>query len=225
MKKIILLIIAPFAFLSALSAQITQEEADRIILKRISQEAQSYTVYAKEDVQTGMTISAFDEELIELDYVCRVYYVRYIDIASGRYLIVKESDGNLLEINAKNDAGPSDLAEWRVVPERTICNVKNPLTDLSWLREYCKSLNETQNFSSVRIDLYKVIGKDEYVFKISIAYSEFDNSPCSYSIEWRNCISELIFCVFSCVTPMPGLVEEFMKDKEFVAELFHFVKQ
>jgi len=30
-------------------------------------------------------------------------------------LIVNESNGNLLEINAKNDAGPEDFWEWRII--------------------------------------------------------------------------------------------------------------
>ncbi|MCL1943077.1 MAG: hypothetical protein FWF54_05960, partial [Candidatus Azobacteroides sp.] len=114
--KIILLIIAPFAFLSALSAQITRNEADEIVSERMSREVQPYTVYAGENVQTeGVTVTTSGGETLELDYPCRVYYIRYTDTASGRYLIVKESDGNLLEINAKDDAWPSDLAEWKIL--------------------------------------------------------------------------------------------------------------
>ena len=108
MKKILLLIAAPFAFLFALSAQTTQEEADAIVLKRLSQETLPYIVSAKEDVQTSMTVSTANGETLELDYKCWVYYVSYIDF--GRYLIVNESNGNLLEVNAKDDKG---LATWK----------------------------------------------------------------------------------------------------------------
>ena len=121
MKKILLLIIAPFAFLSALSAQITREEADGIVSERMSRETPPYTVYAKAEVQElGITVTTSAGEMIELDYDCWVYYVQYPgqsdeNPVSSRYLIVKRSDGNLLEINAKHDVGPNDLAEWREV--------------------------------------------------------------------------------------------------------------
>ena len=127
MKKIFLLIIASFAFLSAFSVLpplITQEEADNIVLQRLSQETLNYFIYAKEGVQTEMIITTgaigSDEEL-ELDYPCWVYYARYpitcygMHCFFGRYLIVNASNGNLLEVNKNMDAGPSDLAEWREI--------------------------------------------------------------------------------------------------------------
>jgi hypothetical protein len=102
------------AWAASLPAQITQEQADNIVLERLSREMLPYTVYVKEDVQTSITITTSVGESIELDYPCRVYYVSYAGNA-GRYLIVKESNGNLLEINTKNDAGPDNLTEWRAV--------------------------------------------------------------------------------------------------------------
>ena len=227
MKKIILSIVAPFALFAALSADtISQEEADNIVWKRLSQETQSYTVYAKEDVQKEMIIITSTGEILEINYFCWVYYIRYADTNQGRYLIVKWSNGNLLEVDAKSGAEPEDLGEWKEIEQNiSVCGVNDPLKNIEWLREYCKSLNETQNFSSVSIDLYKVIDKDEYVFKIGTFYSELDFFPCSYSMIWRNCIGENIFGVLSCSPPRPGLVEEFLKDKEFVTELLHYVKQ
>jgi len=117
MKKILLLITALFAFLTALTAQITQEEADRVVWERMGQETLPYTIYAKEGIQTEMTITTSTEEVLELDYSCWVYYVNYTGETNnnGRYLIVNESNGNLLEVNTKNDVGPSDLAAWREV--------------------------------------------------------------------------------------------------------------
>ena len=105
------------------------------------------------------------------------------------------------------------------------CEIENPLKNMEWLKKYCKNLNEKQDFSSVRIDLYKVIDTDEHIFKIGVSYSESDDYPFAYSENWRNCIGELVFNLNSGVSPNPELVENFMKDKEFVAELFHFVKQ
>jgi hypothetical protein len=116
MKKLILSLVAPFLLLSALSAQITQQEADEIVKERLDSEINIYAVYAKEDLHTERTtIATATGETLELDYSCWVYYVSYGENAPGKYLIVKESSGNLLEINAKNDTGPNDLAEWRAV--------------------------------------------------------------------------------------------------------------
>ena len=114
MKKILLLLAAPFVFFSVLTAQITREEADEIVLNRMSQETQSYIVYAKEDIQAEMTIITANEEELELSYPCWVYYISYTE--SGRYLIVNESNGNVLEVNARNDDRLEELAEWRIVP-------------------------------------------------------------------------------------------------------------
>jgi len=117
MKKILLLIVAPFVFFSALFADtVSQEEADRIVLERLNKETQSYTVYAKEGVQKEMRIITSTGELLEINYFCWVYYVRYAaDTNQGRYLIVKEANGSLLEVDAKIGAGPEDLEKWREV--------------------------------------------------------------------------------------------------------------
>ena len=109
MKKILLLLAAPFAFISALSAQVSQEEAEEIVLERMSQATQSYNVYAKDSLQTEMTITTINGEELELDYPCWVYYISYIretDDNAGCYLIVNESNGNLLEIKAKKEICP-----------------------------------------------------------------------------------------------------------------------
>ena len=117
MKKMLLSIVAPFAFFAVLSAEtISQEEADGIVWERLSQETQSYTVYAKEDVQKEMTITTSTGEVLEINYFCWVYYIRCANANQGRYLIIKENNGNLLEVKAKGDIKPNDLTEWREVP-------------------------------------------------------------------------------------------------------------
>ena len=115
MKKIFLLLAVQFVFLFAISASITQVEANRIVGERMSQETQPYTVYAKNGVQTGITISTSIGEALELDYRCWVYYIFYTDTNQNNYLIFNENNGNLLEVNAKSDATPNDLAEWKIV--------------------------------------------------------------------------------------------------------------
>ena len=134
--KIIILIIVqtialPFAFFSALMAQITQEASDVIVSERLWQETQPYAVYAKEGLQTGMTIATAAGEMLELDYPCWVYYVRYpasysANCCLSRYLIVNENNGNLLEVKARNDTEPGNLAEWREVEQAS------PLASTSW---------------------------------------------------------------------------------------------
>ncbi len=114
MKKLLLLLVAPFVFLSSLSAQITQEEADGIVLNYMSGETRSYTVYAKENIQENMIVTASAEEVIELNYTCWAYYVYFPDISLGYCLIAKASDGNLLKVSTKNNM-PNDLSQWRVL--------------------------------------------------------------------------------------------------------------
>jgi len=117
MKKILLLIAAPFVLFSTLSAQITQEQADSIVLERLNKEIQSYTLHAKEDVQKEMIITSAAGEMLELDYPCWVYYIRN-DNNTGCYLIVNENNGNLLEIKVTSYAEPNDLAEWRKIIDK-----------------------------------------------------------------------------------------------------------
>ena len=114
MKKILLLVVLPFIFLSALSAQITQEQADEIVINHINQEKLPYIIYAKEGLQESMIISTSAGEELELDYLCWVYYINYID-DTCHYLIVNENNGNLLEIKAKSRVKPSGLTEWRTL--------------------------------------------------------------------------------------------------------------
>ena len=117
------------------SAQITQEQADEIVLEHLSQESASYSLFAKEDMQENMIITTSAGEAIELDYACWVYYISYGDNTGG-YLIVNENNGNLLEINPKSNAVPNDLAEWRVVVP-----IKIPLMEFSLADTSCQWKN------------------------------------------------------------------------------------
>ena len=117
MKKILLLLTAPFAFFFVLSAQIMQEKADSIVMERLNQETQPYNVYAKKGVQTNMIVTTSAGETLELDYACWVYYFEQ-DFACS-FLIVNESNGSLVEVNPKGYATPCDLAEWRKLEKET----------------------------------------------------------------------------------------------------------
>ena len=115
MKKIILISVSLVWAMSLFAENITREQADAIVLERMSQETLPYIIHAKEGIQSKMNITTMNREELELDYSCWVYYVSYpsANCCLGRYLIVNESNGNLLEVNAKGDTGPEDLAEWR----------------------------------------------------------------------------------------------------------------
>jgi len=118
MNRIILLLAAPFIFFTAQADQITKEEANNIVLERMSQETRQYTIYAKDGVQQKMTITSVDGEVLDVNYKFWCYYIEYID-NTGQYIIVKESNGNLLEVNVKGEAKPEDLRDWRIVKKES----------------------------------------------------------------------------------------------------------
>jgi hypothetical protein len=95
----------------------------------MSQETRQYTLFAQKNVQPTFNITTSKEEILELDYPCWIYYVCYIEEAdnnANHYLIVKEDNGSLLEVNTKNTSEPDDLAEWRGVKV-----IEIPVTDYS----------------------------------------------------------------------------------------------
>ena len=125
-KKLILMQLSLFAWTTLFSAQTKQEQADSIVSERLNGETHPYIVYAKEDVQKDMIIASVAGERLKMNYSCWVYYIHYADSGQGRYLIVKESNGNLLEVNAKSGAEPDDLAKWRIV------QIEIPATKYAW---------------------------------------------------------------------------------------------
>ena len=149
-----------------------------------------------------------------------------------RSAIVKITLGSLTKSVVINQA----VVTYEIYENHDIsaCGVNDPLQNIDWLKKYCESLKERQDILSVSIDLYKVIGK-EHVFKINIAFllspDEWGDmidiyGNIGYLEEWRNCTGEIIFRVpYPGTPPPPNVVEDFMEDKKYVAELFHFVKQ
>jgi len=133
MKKALLFLALPFVFIATLTAQITQEQADEIVINRMSDETKQHIIFAKEVVQMdGYTVITSKNEMLELDYSCFVYYIKYNEGTNGKYLIIKESNGNILEISTKNDDGIQDLEEWRIVPPRAI-----PFEEYSLSESFC----------------------------------------------------------------------------------------
>jgi len=116
MKKILLLIALPFVFILTLTAQISREHADQIVIEHLGVQSSDFTIYSKDTVQVdGFTVVTSIGEVFELEYSCWVYYVHFAEKTNNKYLIVKESNGNLLEVNTKNDTSMNDPEEWRVV--------------------------------------------------------------------------------------------------------------
>jgi len=121
MNRILLLTVALFACFSVQADLITQTEADDIVLERLIQETQPYIVYAKDGVQQKVTITSVNGEVFDVNYKFWLYYIRFADF--GRYVFVKESNGNVLEVNVKGDATPGDLAQWRILyTNQSNCN-------------------------------------------------------------------------------------------------------
>jgi len=115
MKKILLSLIVPLVFITTLSAQISREQADQIVQQRLDNATKPYCAYVQEEVQTEFKITTTTGEVLELGHPCWIYYVSYIGETNGKYLIVKESNGNVLEVKAKNDDGPNDLTKWKPI--------------------------------------------------------------------------------------------------------------
>jgi hypothetical protein len=155
MKKTVLFIVVSLVFLS-LRAQITQSESDSIVLERMSLETRQYTIHAKENIQTDYTITTSQGEILELDYSCLIYYINYIEeIKNNRYWVVKESNGNLLEVKTKNNAAPSDLAEWRAVKV-----IEIPVMD------YSLDVGCDWNINNLQYDSVYIINSQEDLFSL-----------------------------------------------------------
>jgi len=171
MKKIILLVFVPLISLFSLSAQITHAEADSIIIERMSAVIKPYTIYAKEEMQTGFEITTFTGEVLELNYLCWIYYVNFIKETNDKYLIVKESNGNLLEINAKNDKEPADLEVWRIVGYST----EIPFEEYSLVGTSCRWLFNLINFDKV-ITINSNQELESFIICTNGSYHEIDFS-------------------------------------------------
>jgi len=115
MKKILIFLVFLLASLFSLSAQVTQEQADEIVIERMKGEASEFTIYAKDDVQTGFEIVTTKGEILELDYPCWVYFVNFTEPTNNKYLFVKENSGNILEMKTKHNSVPEDFEMWRVL--------------------------------------------------------------------------------------------------------------
>ena len=103
--------------------------------------------------------------------------------------------------------------------EVSACGVEDPLRNIEWLRKYCENIVAKKNVSEVTIYLYKIKDKEEHIF--AICFPSIDEY---FASSYNNCDGDEVF-YWDSVTPPSPACEEFMQDKEFVAELFHFSKK
>jgi len=109
--------------------------------------------------------------------------------------------------------------------EISVCGVNNPLQEIEWLKDYCDNIKEKNEFPTVRISLYKVVDKDEHIFCITIPSPiEYAQNQYYSTLFFRDCYGVTIF-YWETVTPPGGLYHDFMKDKEYVEDIFEFNKQ
>jgi len=153
-----------------LSAQVTQTGADSIVKEHMNGELKPYTIYAKENVQTGFEITTATGEILELNYSCWVYYVNFTEVANNKYLIVKESNGNLLGINPKNDENLDDLEEWKIVA------IEIPFEEYSLEGTSCQWINLNYSYSSELITIYSNAELENHIICSSGNYPEIDFS-------------------------------------------------
>jgi hypothetical protein len=67
--------------------------------------------------------------------------VNYTGETNGKYLIIKENNGNLLEVNTRKDNDLDDLAEWRKVTFEPEYPINVPFTIYSLEGTSCKWIN------------------------------------------------------------------------------------
>ena len=172
MKKSIILTSFFLAYAMSLTAQVTREQADSIVLERMSSETRAYTLYANEALQEeGYTINTSAGEVFELDYSCCVYFVRYTNEVNVKYLIVKESTGNLLEFNAQNDEGPENLEDWIIIISYPI---EISFTEYSLAGTSCRWIQS--NDSAIIIIINSNEELEEYMICTNGSYPEIDFS-------------------------------------------------
>jgi hypothetical protein len=117
---------------SSLQAQITQEQANIIVLQHIQNEVASpclLYVYTHAPSVEGIVINTHKEENVKVKYACWAYYLNefpgFTEPCQHRYLFVKEDNGNLLEVITTNDLGVTDLTEWKSVPLGVVDRTEN----------------------------------------------------------------------------------------------------
>ena len=130
MKKILTLMFVLIAGATPLSAQITREQADEIVLEYIQNVVTSpYLLYIHQNspITNETTITTETEEIINIKYNSWFYYLTdfpELNTFQHRYLLVKETNGNILEIIPQNDIDSNDLfSNWECINFVTVTEI------------------------------------------------------------------------------------------------------
>jgi hypothetical protein len=105
MKKIIISMSILTAWATLLSAQITREQADVIVLNHVQSGVTNPSLYVNlnNPDAKGIVITTSNEETVRAKYACWAYCLDENELFQRRYLFVKENNGSLLEVIASND--------------------------------------------------------------------------------------------------------------------------
>jgi hypothetical protein len=101
--------------ITLLAANITQEQANDIVLTYAQSEAPQFTaLYAlNEPDANGIVITTSEDESFTAKYASWAYCLE--EPAQRRYLFVKKDGGNLLEVIASNDVNKLDEETWELI--------------------------------------------------------------------------------------------------------------
>ena len=183
MKKALILMSILVAFMTILPAQITREQADAIVMKYLQNKNIEYdTLYfnIKAPSAEGITITTSNEEIFRAKYACWTYYLSENEFLRCRYLFVKESNGNLLEVIANNDLSEQDSTQWKAVEkddpmglverkENTVHLLyPNPVNDvltIPYIVEH--TLVEIHDLKGVRLFSELLFGNQNYQLDVS----------------------------------------------------------
>ena len=173
MKKISFFLFILFCYAASLHAQITQEQANAIVLQHIQAEvAPPYVlyVYAHAPSAEEMVITTHNEETIKVKYACWSYYLNekpnINEPCQHRYLFVKENDGNLLEVITSNDLTP-DLTQWTLVPLSVIDGETNNFILLYPNPTTGELRIENGELKIKNVEIYDISGKNIFNFQLN----------------------------------------------------------
>ena len=164
-KTILILMLVLLANTTSLFAQITREQANAIVWEHIQNEISApYLLYVNTNLpnEEGINITTNNEENVKVKYACWAYYLNEFPNINGpsqhRYFLVKEDNGNLLEIITTNDVVPN-LTYWESLlgvndlKKEAITVYPNPTTGELSIRNY--------ELGITNIEIYDIYGRKQ----------------------------------------------------------------
>jgi len=160
MKKVIILVLFLFVW-TLLSAQITRQQADTIVLNYLQnkeiQPADSIYTYINEATEAGITITTSNGETFRAKYACWVYCLDENESTQRRYIFVKEENGNLLEVIASTDISMLD-ASWAEINILAVLDKSENSIKLLYPNPVSDMLTIPCNGKNTRVEIYDLKG-------------------------------------------------------------------